>query len=149
VTIYGQSWGRVQGDYATGMSPAEGLIHRASAQSGGGGNPPGIEESSEYSKRVIAELGVRDMAGLQKVEWARLNEVSNSVAAKMNPPMGMGSPTPAPGTARPRVAAGPTVDGRTITLRSFYDVVPEISLPRRFRCPGDFTEGADVVLLGE
>jgi len=56
-----------------------------------------------------------------------LNEVSNAVAAKMNPPMGAGGPTPAPGTARPRVGGGPTVDGRTITLRSFYDVAPELS----------------------
>lgn len=127
VMIYGQSGGGSKVTTLLGMPSAEGLIHRASAQSGGGGNPPGAEESSEYAKRVIAELGVKDMAGLQKVEWARLNEVSNAVAAKMNPPMGMGGPTPAPGTARPRVGAGPTVDGRTITMRSFYDAAPEIS----------------------
>ena len=64
---------------------------------------------------------------LQKIDWAKLNEVSNAVAAKMNPPAGLGGPTPAPGTARPRVGAGPTVDGRSITLRSFYDVAPDIS----------------------
>ena len=110
-----------------GMPSAEGLIHRASAQSGGGGNPPGAEESSEYGKRVIAELGVKSIADLQKVEWARLNEVSNAVAAKMNPPMGLGGPPPAPGTAKPRVGGGPTVDGQTITLRSFYEVAPESS----------------------
>ena len=61
------------------------------------------------------------------MEWAKLNEVSNTVAAKMNPAGGIGGPTPAPGTARPRVGGGPTVDGRTITLRSFYDAAPEIS----------------------
>lgn len=127
VMIYGQSGGGSKVTTLLGMPSAEGLIHRASAQSGGGGNPPGIEESREYAKRVIAELGVKDMAGLQKLEWAKLNEVSNAVAAKMNPPMGMGGPTPAPGTARPRVGAGPTVDGRTITMRSFFDAVPEIS----------------------
>ena len=101
------------------MPSAEGLIHRASAQSGGGGNPPNAEESSEYAKRVIAELGVKSLAELQRVEWAKLNEVSNTVAAKMNPAGGIGGPAPAPGTARPRVGGGPTVDGRTITLRSF------------------------------
>ncbi|MCX6611956.1 MAG: carboxylesterase family protein [Acidobacteria bacterium] len=127
VMIYGQSGGGSKVTTLLGMSSAEGLIHRASAQSGGGGNPPGIEESSEYSRRVIADLGVKDMAGLQKLEWARLNEVSNAVAAKMNPPAGIGGPTPIPGTARPRVGAGPTVDGRTITMRSFYDAAPEIS----------------------
>lgn len=128
VMIYGQSGGGSKVTTLLGMPSAEGLIHRASAQSGGGGNPPGAEESRDYAKRVIAELGARDIADLQKVEWAKLNEVSNAVAAKMNPPMGLGGPTPAPGSgARPRVGAGPTVDGRLITLRSFYDVAPEIS----------------------
>ena len=127
VMIYGQSGGGSKVTTLLGMPSAEGLIHRASAQSGGGGNPPGIEESREYAKRVIAELGVKEMADLQKLEWARLNDVSNAVAAKMNPPPGVGGPTPAPGTARPRVGAGPTVDGRTITLRSFYDAAPELA----------------------
>lgn len=127
VMVYGQSGGGSKVTTLLGMPSAAGLLHRASAQSGGGGNPPDLEASREYSRRVIAELGVRDMAQLQKVEWSRLNEVSNAVAAKMNPPLGVGGPTPAPGTARPRVGAGPTVDGRLITLRSFYDVAPEIS----------------------
>jgi para-nitrobenzyl esterase len=127
VMIYGQSGGGSKVTTLLGMPSAAGLIHRASAQSGGGGNPPGAEESSEYAKRVFAELGVKDIAALQKVEWAKLNEVSNAVAAKMNPPVGLAGPTPAPGTARPRVGAGPTVDGRIVTVRSFYDVAPEIS----------------------
>ena len=127
VMIYGQSGGGSKVTTLLGMPSAEGLIHRASAQSGGGGNPPDAEASREYAKQVIAELGVRDMAALQKVEWARLNEISNTVAAKMNPPVGPGGPTPAPGTAKPRVGSGPTVDGRLITMRSFFDAAPEIS----------------------
>jgi len=127
VMIYGQSGGGSKVTTLLGMPSAEGLIHRASAQSGGGGNPPGAEESREYAKQVIAELGVKDVAALQKMEWAKLNEISNAVAAKMNPPMGVGGPTPAPGTAKPRVGPGPTVDGRLITLRSFFDAAPEIS----------------------
>src|SRR4051812_16859069 len=127
VMIYGQSGGGSKVTTLLGMPSGEGLIHRASAQSGGGGNPPGAEESREYSKQVIAELGVRDIAALQEMEWARLNEVSNAVAARVNPPMGAGGPTPAPGTAKPRVGSGPTVDGRLITMRSFFDAAPEIS----------------------
>lgn len=127
VMIYGQSGGGSKVTTLLGMPSAEGLIHRASAQSGGGGNPPGAEESREYAKRVIAELGVNDIAALQKMEWAKLNEISNAVAAKMNPPIGPGGPIPAPGTAKPRVGPGPTVDGRLITMRSFYDAVPEVS----------------------
>ena len=127
VMIYGQSGGGSKVTTLLGMPSAEGLIHRASAQSGGGGNPPDVEASREYAKQVIAELRVRDIAALQKLEWARLNEVGNAVAAKMNPPVGPGGPTPAPGTAKPRVGSGPTVDGRLITMRSFFDAAPNIS----------------------
>src|SRR5512141_2570751 len=124
VMIYGQSGGASKVTTLLGMPSAEGLIHRAAAQSGGGGNPPSAEESKEFAKQVIAELGVKDIAALQKMDWAKLNDVSNAVAARMNPAGGPGSPTPAPGTARPRIANGPTVDGRTVTMRSFYDAAP-------------------------
>src|SRR3954451_13976979 len=127
VMIYGQSGGGSKVTTLLGMPSADKLIHRASSQSGWGGNPPGADESREYAKRVIAELGVTDIAALQKMEGAKLNEISNAVAAKMNPSAGVGGPTPAPGTAKPRVGSGPTVDGRLITMRSFFDAAPEIS----------------------
>ena len=75
VMIYGQSGGGSKVTTLLGMPSAEGLIHRASAQSGGGGNPPSGEQSREFAKRVIAELGVKDIAALQKMEWAKLNEI--------------------------------------------------------------------------
>jgi para-nitrobenzyl esterase len=122
VMIYGQSGGGSKVTTLLGMPSAEGLIHRASAQSGGGGNLPTAEQSSEFARRVIAELGVTDIAALQKMEWARLNEAGMAVAARMNPP---------PGTAGPfavrRIGSGPSVDGRVITMRSFFDGAPEIS----------------------
>ena len=126
VMIYGQSGGGSKVTTLLGMPQAQGLIHRASAQSGGGGNPPSGERSRELARSVIAELGVKDMADLQKVEWARLNAVGNAVVAKLNPPIGTGGPIPPPGTA-PRVGFGPTVDGRLITMRSFFEGAPEIS----------------------
>jgi para-nitrobenzyl esterase len=126
VMIYGQSGGGSKVTTLLGMPQAQGLIHRASAQSGGGGNPPGAEQSRELTRNVIAELGVKDMADLQKVEWARLNAAGNAVVAKMNPPIGTGGPIPPPGTP-PRVGFGPTVDGRIITMRSFFEGAPEIS----------------------
>ncbi len=126
VMIYGQSGGGSKVTTLLGMPSAEGLVHRASPQSGGGGNPPGAEQSRELARRVIAELGVKDMAALQKMEWARLNEVGNAVVARMNPPMGTGGPIPPPG-AVPRVGWGPTVDGRIVTMRSFFEGAPEIS----------------------
>ena len=106
VMIYGQSGGGSKVTTLLGMPSAAGLIHRASAQSGGGGNPPGGEQSKELAKQVIAELGVKDMAALQKMEWAKLNEVGNAVVARMNPPLGAAPPSGAPGTAAPRVGLG-------------------------------------------
>jgi para-nitrobenzyl esterase len=126
VMIYGQSGGGSKVTTLLGMPSAQGLIHRASAQSGGGGNPPGTDQSRELARRVIAELGVSDVSSLQKVEWARLNAVGNAVIAKMNPPLGTGGPIPPPG-ARPRVGWGPTVDGRVVTMRAFFEGAPERS----------------------
>jgi para-nitrobenzyl esterase len=127
VMIYGQSGGGSKVTTLMGMPSAEGLFHRASAQSGGGGDAPSAEQSREYARRVCAELGVKDIAALQKMGWSRLNEIGNAVAAKMNPPMGIYGPIAPPGIEKPRVGWGPTIDGRIITMRSFFDVAPEIS----------------------
>src|SRR5690242_20674116 len=126
VMIYGQSGGGSKVTTLLGMPSAKGLIHRASAQSGGGGNPPDLAQSRELSRRIFAELGVRDIAALQKVEWARLNEVGNAVVAKMNAALPATGPIPDRG-APPRVGFGPTVDGRVITMRAFFEGAPEIS----------------------
>jgi para-nitrobenzyl esterase len=127
VMIYGQSGGGSKVTTLLGMPSAAGLIHRASAQSGGGGDAPSGEQSREYAKRVISELGVKDIAALQKMEWAKLNEIGNVVAAKMNPPMGVYGPIAPPGMEKPRVGWGPTADGSVITMKSFFDAAPEIS----------------------
>jgi len=127
VMIYGQSGGGSKGTTLLGMESAAGLFHRASAQSGGGGDAPSAEQSREYARRVFAELGVRDIASLQKMEWSRLNAVGSAVAARMNPPMGIYGPIAPPGIEKPRVGWGPTLDGRVITIKSFHDEAPEIS----------------------
>ena len=54
VMIYGQSGGGSKVTTLLGMPSAEGLIHRASAQSGGGGNLPdrrGVERVREAGDR--------------------------------------------------------------------------------------------------
>ena len=130
VMIYGQSGGGSKVTCLMGMPSAAGLFHRASVQSGGGGNPPTSQQSRALAKQVMADLGLgpNDIAGLQKVEWAKLNEVGNAAIAKLNPPAqaggGPGAATPG---APPRVGWGPTVDGRIVTVRSFLDVSPEVS----------------------
>lgn len=125
VMIYGQSGGGSKVTTLMGMPSAAGLFHRASAQSGGGGNIPTGEQSKEYAKRVLAKLGVgaRDIAALQKMDWNILNEASNAVAGEMNPPRLPGAPR----GPEPRIGGGPTLDGRIINVKSFHDAAPEIS----------------------
>ena len=129
VMIYGQSGGGSKVTCLMGMPSAGGLFHRAGVQSGGGGNPPGGEQSKELSRLLMSELGLQpnDIASLQKMEWSRLFAAGNAAVTKANAgntaPPGPGS---APG-AKPRVGWGPTVDGRIITVRSFFDGAPEVS----------------------
>ena len=126
VMIYGQSGGGSKVTTLMGMPSAKGLFHRASVQSGGGGNPPSGEQSKELAKQVMIELGLapNDIAALRKVDWADLNKAGNAAIAKINPPgpMTFGAPG-----QKPRVGWGPTLDGRIINVRSFLDVAPEVS----------------------
>ena len=122
VMIDGQSGGGSKVTTLLGMPSAAGLIHRASAQSGGGGDYPDGQNTSEYSRRVIAKLGVTDLAALQKIDWATLNQTGWAVAAEMNSAGGSGGPF-----ASRAVGWGPSVDGRVITTRAFTDGAPDVS----------------------
>jgi para-nitrobenzyl esterase len=127
VMIYGQSGGGSKVTTLMGMPSAVGLFHRASAQSGGGGNIPSRDQQKELARQTMKELGLaaNDIGALQKMEWAKLFAAGNAAAAKINPPgrpmMGPG----APGT--PRVGWSPCVDGKMINMRSFFDGSPEVS----------------------
>jgi para-nitrobenzyl esterase len=128
VMIYGQSGGGSKVTTLMGMPSAAGLFHRASVQSGGGGNPPDSEQARALTAQVMTELGLQphDMAGLKKTDWAELNRAGNAAIAKLNPPIqgfGIGSP-PSP---KPRVGWGPILDGRVVTVRSFFEEAPAIS----------------------
>lgn len=129
VMIYGQSGGGSKVTTLMGMPSAAGLFHRASVQSGGGGNPPSAEQSREYAKQVMVELGLRpnDIGALQRMEWAKLNAAANAAAEKINGPRRRGLGMGAPSGSTPRVGNGPTVDGRIITMRSFHESAPELS----------------------
>ena len=126
VMIYGQSGGGSKVTTLMGMPSAVGLFHRASAQSGGGGNIPSKEQQTELARQVMKDLGLasNDIASLQKMEWSKLVAAGNAAAAKINPPgpfMGPGTP------GKPRVGWSPCVDGKIINMRSFFDAAPEIS----------------------
>ena len=59
VMIYGQSGGGSKVTTLMGMPSAAGLFHRASVQSGGGGNFPSGEQPEEFARQVMKELGAR------------------------------------------------------------------------------------------
>jgi para-nitrobenzyl esterase len=129
VLIYGQSGGGSKVTCLMGMPSAKGLFHRAIAQSGGGGNIPAAEQARELARQFMKELKLQpnDLASLQKMDWATLNAAGNAAIAKLSPP---GPATGGPGgppSRTPRVGWSPTVDGKIVTLRAFYDVAPEVS----------------------
>src|SRR5271168_4267431 len=74
VMIYGQSGGGSKVTTLMGMPGAEGLFHRAAAQSGGGGNIPTREQQVEVARLVMKDLGLapNDIESLQKMEWSKL-----------------------------------------------------------------------------
>jgi para-nitrobenzyl esterase len=124
VMIYGQSGGGSKGTCLMGMPSASGLFHRASVQSGGGGNIPGTEQSRELARQLMKELGLES---LQKMEWAKLNAAGKCCHREtqpVNPSYGRSGTAP---SGTPRIGWSPTVGGRIVTLRSFYDAAPEIS----------------------
>ena len=125
VMIYGQSGGGSKVTTLMGMPSAVGLFHRASVQSGGGGNIPTKEQQREVAQQMMKDLGLQpnDLASLQKMEWSKLVAAGNAAVAKVNPPMrGAGGPF-APGP--PRAGWSPCLDGKIINVRSFFDVAPD------------------------
>lgn len=129
VMIYGQSGGGSKVTTLMGMPSAAGLFHRASVQSGGGGNIPSAEQSRELARQTMKELGLQpnDIGSLQKMEWSKLMAGGNAAVTKINPPMrGFPGPGSSP-SAVSRVGWAPTMDGHVINVRSFFDGAPEIS----------------------
>jgi para-nitrobenzyl esterase len=125
VMIYSQSGGGGKVTTLMGMNSAKGLIHRASAQSGAGGNITTGDEAREFSRLVIKELGVgpNDISALQKMPWAKLDAAANAVEARM-------PKVAAPFALRPpgnQHVWMPCVDGQIITMKSFWEGAPEVS----------------------
>jgi para-nitrobenzyl esterase len=127
VMIYGQSGGGSKVTTLMGMPPAKGLFHRAAVQSGGGGNIPTREQQKEVARVVMKDLGLasNDIGALQKMDWTKLVAAGNAAVAKINP---SGPPVIGPGaSSTPRVGWSPCVDGKNITMKSFFDAAPDIS----------------------
>jgi para-nitrobenzyl esterase len=129
VMIYGQSGGGSKVTCLMGMPPAGGLFHRASVRSGGGSNLPGGDQSKELARQFMKELGLQRnaLAALQKMDWATLNAAGNAAIAKLSPATQAAAGPGGPPSRAPRVGWSPTIDGKIVKLRAFYDVAPEIS----------------------
>ena len=127
VMIYGQSGGGSKVTTLMGMPSAAGLFHRASAQSGGGGNIPTKEQQTAVARQLMKDLGLQpnDMASLQKMEWPQLMAAGSAAVAKVNPPMrGTAGPF---AFGQPRAGWSPCLDGKVINMRAFFDSAPDIS----------------------
>ncbi len=124
VMIYGQSGGGSKVTTMLGMQSGKGLIHRAGVQSGGGGALPTGEQSRDFSRRVLRELGIapKDLGALQRIAWKPLFDAGNTVANAINGPRGPMGPA-----MTPRVGWNPTLDGKVIDVRSFSEVAPDVS----------------------
>ena len=131
VMIYGQSGGGSKVTTLMGMPSAKGLLHRASAQSGGGGNPADPAQAKEFTRRIVKKLGIsgNDIAALQKIDWAVLDATADAVSAEMHPPRLLDDVAFKffPGPPATKHFWGPTLDGQVITCKSFHESAPEIS----------------------
>ncbi len=100
VMIYGQSGGASKVTTLLGMPSGQGMIHKAVAMAGGGGNAPSAEQSREFSSRLISALGSPDIVALQQMEWKTLFDAGSRVAQEINGPP---SPSAFGPSATPRV----------------------------------------------
>ncbi len=138
VMIYGQSGGGSKVTTLMGMPSATGLFHRASAQSGGGGNIPTKEQQKEVARVMMKDLGLapNDIVSLQKMEWAKLNAGRQRSRCEDQP-----TRTSLHGTGSSRPPAR-----RLVAMRGRQDDQHEVLLRRR---SGDLEERADAHRLGE
>jgi len=129
ILIYGQSGGGSKVTTLLGMPSAKGLIQRAIVQSGGGGNIPSADQSREFARQTIKQLGIgaKDISALHKMDWPTLNAAANRAATQINGPDQFNIRTLTSPSAAARVGSGPTLDGQVINVRSYFDVAPEVS----------------------
>ncbi|HTY94130.1 MAG TPA: carboxylesterase family protein [Steroidobacteraceae bacterium] len=129
ILIYGQSGGGSKVTTLLGMPSAKGLIRRAIVQSGGGGNIPDAEHSRELTRVLLKQLGVggKDLGALQKMDWSTLFAAGTRAAEAINGPTEFSIRSIVSPQAKASVGWVPTLDGRVIDVRSYFDAAPEAS----------------------
>ncbi len=113
VTIFGQSGGGGKVSTLMGMPAAQGLFHRAIAQSGTAIKGVPRNEGTKTAEIILAKLGLKP----NQIDQAQGVPREQLLAA-----MGAGGPA---GNQALRLA--PVVDGRTLPQDPFYPAAPEMS----------------------
>jgi para-nitrobenzyl esterase len=80
VTIFGESAGGMSVGTLMGTPAAQGLFHKAIAQSGAAHNVSTPELALEVTERMLDGVGAADLAALRAVDAARFLEVQSEVA---------------------------------------------------------------------
>lgn len=75
VMIYGQSGGGSKVTTLMGMPAAEGIFHRAAAQSGGGGNIPSRKQQREVARVMMKDLGLARTILPRCKKWSGQNSL--------------------------------------------------------------------------
>ena len=131
VMIYGQSGGGSKVTCLMGMPSAAGLFHRASVQSGGGGNLPGMDQSKELARELMKELGL----GPQRSRVAAEDGLGQAERGRQRRHREDWNP-PAQGLTGPGFGAGRHAARRLVAHRRWTDrdaCVPSTTLRRKFR----------------
>ena len=130
VMIYGQSGGGSKVTTLMGMPSAQGLIPSRLGAIGWRRQYP-----QQASSKGICTAGDEGTWRLRPTTSPRCRRWSGPswsrpamrLMAKINPPLAAGIRAGSGPPNAPRVGWAPTVDGRIVTMRSFYDAAPEIS----------------------
>ena len=113
VTIFGESAGAMSVSTLLAVPAADGLFHRAIAQSGAAHNTFTPEMGAAMSERFMMHLGVDDLGGILAAPTAAIAEAAVKVEAKLfDDPSGLGGPT---GIAL-AMAFQPVVDGEHLPM---------------------------------
>jgi len=81
VTLFGESAGAMSVATLLATPAASGLFHKAVAQSGAAHATVTVDQAADVADRLLAHLGVRDVAAARAVDAARLLDAQVAVAA--------------------------------------------------------------------
>ncbi|MGA8203143.1 MAG: carboxylesterase family protein [Woeseiaceae bacterium] len=126
VLVFGQSGGGGKVGALMAMPSARGLFHRAIVQSGSFSFTATSEHAQRLTSLIVAELGLgkNAIAGLQSLPYSTLQQATERVLRRHNPPPG-GPPDVR--RLEHRLGFGPVADGRVIPEAPFGDHGPAVS----------------------